>query len=311
MTEANPYPPYLPHPRMKLTERDLQNWLRALTAQPRSHDGLMDWIKGPLRDFFPFTSLFLGHGEQVAGQIQVTHWLAHGHDDAYLHQLASTFDVAVRGSFAWWLANRQPFYIDPARPSSFVTPFELDEIRTFGLGCIAAHGIINARTNAGTYFSFAGIPTELSDWHLDALTLIAPVLNDLFLSYVAAQQKDVSGLSGVLAALTPRQKDIVRLITSGLDDKAIARRLGIAEKTVRNQLTEVYSQLGVRKRAQLMTAGYGLILSEPADAQERGWMGNAIKASEALRCAHPRKARKRTTQALKIRAFKKLGTIFK
>ena len=32
-----------------------------------------------------------------------------------------------------------------------------------------------------------------------------------------------------------------------------------------------------------LTDGYGLILSEPADAQERGWMASAIKASEADR----------------------------
>lgn len=235
--------------RMKLSESDLQNWLSAVTAQPRSPDGLMDWIKGPMRDFFPFDRVFLGHGEQVAGQIQITHWLAHGHEDAYLHQIATTFDAQIRGAFAWWLVHRQPFCIDPDRPPPFATPFELDEIRTFGLGRIAAHGIINAKTNVGTYFSFAGIPVEPAAWHINALTLIAPVLNDLFLGYVAAQHKDVSG---ALAALTPRQKDIVRLVANGIDDKVVARTLGIAEQTVRNQLTEVYNRLGVRKRAQLM-----------------------------------------------------------
>lgn len=235
--------------RMALSTSDLQSWMLAITTQPRNHSGLMAWITGPLRDFFPFTGVFLAHGEQVAGQIQVTHWLAHGHEDRYLQQLASTFDLASRGSLKWWLTQRQPFCIDAACPPPFTSAFELAEIQDFGLGRVAGHGILNATSSAGTYFSFAGIPVEFSHWHLDALTLIAPVLNDLFLNYVAAQQKDLSSL---LATLTPRQNDIVRLIVSGKNDKAIARELALAEKTVRNQLTTVYTQLGVRKRAQLM-----------------------------------------------------------
>lgn len=234
---------------MALGASDLHHWLRALTTQPRHHSDLLAWITGPLKDFFPFTRVLLAHGEQVAGQIQITHWLAHGHEDAYLQQIAATFDLTTRGSLKWWLTQRQPFCIDAQQPPPFTTAFELDEIRRFGLGRIAGHGILNASSSAGTYFSFAGIPAELSHWHLDALTLIAPVLNDLFLGYVAAQKHDLSAL---LAALTPRQNDIVRLIVSGKNDKTIARELDIAEKTVRNQLTTVYAQLGVHRRAQLM-----------------------------------------------------------
>jgi DNA-binding CsgD family transcriptional regulator len=234
---------------MILTPSDLQSWTRALTSQPRHHDGLMAWVTGPLREFFPFQRVLLAHGAQVAGQIQITHWLANGHDARYLQQMDATFDLANRGALHWWLTQRQPFCIDTAWPSPFTTQFELDEIRDFELGRVAGHGILNATASAGTYFSFAGIPKQLSDWHLDALTLIAPVLNDLFLSYVAAQQKDLTQL---LAALTKRQTDIVRLVVNGLDDKSVACELAIAEKTVRNHLSTIYSHLGVYKRAQLV-----------------------------------------------------------
>ena len=108
---------------------------------------------------------------------------------------------------------------------------------------------MNARTSAGTYFSFSAIPHPLTDWHLDALTLITPVLNDLYLSYIVSEQQ---GVARTLASLTPRQNDIVRLIAKGVDDKSIAKKLDISEKTVRNHLTDVYRQLGVHKRAQLM-----------------------------------------------------------
>ena len=43
--------------------------------------------------------------------------------------------------------------------------------------------------------------------------------------------------------LTPAEKDVTRLAVEGLDNAAIAKRLGKAEKTVANQLTSVYAKL--------------------------------------------------------------------
>jgi DNA-binding CsgD family transcriptional regulator len=192
----------------------------------------------------------MAHGELVAGQIKTTHWLASGHEPRYLQQLATTFELEHRGSMQWWFTNRQPFTIDPQAPPSFASQFEMDEIRAFDLQNVAAHGVLNSRSNAGTYFSFAGVSSPLSDWHLEALQLMAPVLNDLYLAHIAMQ---ATGLPVALQTLTPRQKDIVRQVAAGLDDKTVARQLGISEKTVRNQLSKIYAQLGVGKRTQLLS----------------------------------------------------------
>jgi CRISPR-associated protein Csx14 len=43
--------------------------------------------------------------------------------------------------------------------------------------------------------------------------------------------------------LTPAEKEVVRLACRGLDNSAIARQLGKAEKTVTNQFTSVYAKL--------------------------------------------------------------------
>jgi DNA-binding NarL/FixJ family response regulator len=52
------------------------------------------------------------------------------------------------------------------------------------------------------------------------------------------------------AGLSARQFQILRLMSRGLDLKQIARDLGMAEKTVRNQASLMYSKLRVRDRAQ-------------------------------------------------------------
>lgn len=234
---------------MNLSAADYARWCEALQTQPRTPEALMPWVKNELRRFFPYQRLFMAYGELIAGQIKTTHWLAAGYEDQYLEAVARTLEVDTRGSLKWWFANRQPFFIDPHSPPPFATPYEIEEIKTQGLLNIAAHGILNVRAIAGTYFSFAGVPAPLSKWHLDALRILTPVLNDLYLAYLAGPQ---GSLPISFAALSARQKDIVRLLVTGIDDKTLARNLGIAEKTVRNQLTEIYSRLGISKRTQLL-----------------------------------------------------------
>jgi DNA-binding CsgD family transcriptional regulator len=234
---------------MSLTSDDYARWCTALRALPRDPLALMPWVENELRSFFPYEKLFIAYGEQIAGQIKTTHWLATGYDERYLEAVARSFEVDTRGSLKWWFINRQPFFIDPDHPPPFATAYEVQEIKALGLKNIAAHGILNIRAAAGTYLSFAGVPKPLSQWHLEALRVLTPVLNDLYLAYLAAIDNSMP-LS--FSALSVRQKEIVRQLATGIDDKTLARNLGIAAKTVRNQLTEIYARLGISKRTQLL-----------------------------------------------------------
>jgi DNA-binding NarL/FixJ family response regulator len=51
-------------------------------------------------------------------------------------------------------------------------------------------------------------------------------------------------------ALTPREIEVLQCLGDGLANKAIARRLGIAEKTVKAHLTRVFCAIGVSDRTQ-------------------------------------------------------------
>ncbi len=56
------------------------------------------------------------------------------------------------------------------------------------------------------------------------------------------------------AMLSEREKEIVRLIAQGQNNREIAQSLHIAEKTVKNYLTNILSQLNLRDRTQLAIA---------------------------------------------------------
>ncbi|MBL0150544.1 MAG: alpha/beta fold hydrolase [Ideonella sp.] len=49
--------------------------------------------------------------------------------------------------------------------------------------------------------------------------------------------------------LTPRERQLAALVGQGLDNLQMAARLGIADKTVRNMLSALYTKLGVEGRA--------------------------------------------------------------
>jgi len=53
------------------------------------------------------------------------------------------------------------------------------------------------------------------------------------------------------AGITEREKEIIRLVALGLDNREIGKRLFISPKTVKNHMTSVFAKTGVRNRVQL------------------------------------------------------------
>jgi DNA-binding NarL/FixJ family response regulator len=60
--------------------------------------------------------------------------------------------------------------------------------------------------------------------------------------------------SSASSSLTSRQLDVVRLIVKGFPNKEIAKRLKIAEDTVKHHACAAYTSLGIRSRAQVFNA---------------------------------------------------------
>ncbi|HEV7923042.1 MAG TPA: alpha/beta fold hydrolase [Thermoanaerobaculia bacterium] len=65
---------------------------------------------------------------------------------------------------------------------------------------------------------------------------------------------DFAGLqtpaAGAFDALSPREREVLSLLSEGLANAQIGERLSISEKTVRNHLSRLYDKLGVWNRSQ-------------------------------------------------------------
>lgn len=89
----------------------------------------------------------------------------------------------------------------------------------------------------------------------DGEAIFSPRIAERMLHFFAAQPgapRDTarSRHDPAFAELTEREREVLALIARGLTNSAIAERLVISPKTVRNYITEIFSKLQVADRAQ-------------------------------------------------------------
>jgi DNA-binding NarL/FixJ family response regulator len=70
-----------------------------------------------------------------------------------------------------------------------------------------------------------------------------------------------------LAALTDQERKILDLIAEGLTNRQIGERMFLAEKTVKNYVSNMFAKLGMSRRTE--AAAYAARLSERKDRTER------------------------------------------
>jgi DNA-binding NarL/FixJ family response regulator len=99
--------------------------------------------------------------------------------------------------------------------------------------------------------------------------LLAPAVTRRLISeFARLRPHSVAGGSGAavrpgaLAALTPRETEVLRLVAEGLSNTEIGARLVVTEETVKTHVSRILSKLGLRDRTQAVVAAYesGLVV---------------------------------------------------
>ena len=92
--------------------------------------------------------------------------------------------------------------------------------------------------------------------------LLAPSVTVRLIAEFARLQPRPPAEAGALAALTPRETEVLRLVAEGLSNGEIAARLVVSDETVKSHVSRVLTKLGLRDRTQAVIAAYenGLVV---------------------------------------------------
>jgi DNA-binding NarL/FixJ family response regulator len=75
---------------------------------------------------------------------------------------------------------------------------------------------------------------------------------------------------GGMELLTPRERDVVRLVADGFGNREVAQQLGLSAHTVKNYLFSVFEKIGVSNRAELIMYVLSNLRRRPVPASTGG-----------------------------------------
>jgi DNA-binding NarL/FixJ family response regulator len=154
---------------------------------------------------------------------------------------------------------------DPPRVL-ILTTFDLDEY-VFDALAAGASGFLLKDATAERLFDAVRV-VAAGD------ALLAPAVTRRLISEFArirppagAAATAAAAAPAALAALTPRETEVLRLVAAGLSNPEIAGRLVVTEETVKTHVSRVLGKLGLRGRSQAVVAAYESGLVVPAREQ--------------------------------------------
>jgi DNA-binding NarL/FixJ family response regulator len=156
-------------------------------------------------------------------------------------------------------ATRQLAGAGPAAPRVLIlTTFDLDEYVYDALRA-GASGFLLKDVTAERLFDAVRIIAA-------GEALLAPTVTRRLIgefTQLRPQATEAAGAAATaLAALTPRETQVLRLVAEGLSNPEIARRLVVTEETVKTHVSRVLAKLGLRDRTQAVVTAYesGLVI---------------------------------------------------
>jgi DNA-binding NarL/FixJ family response regulator len=136
-----------------------------------------------------------------------------------------------------------------------LTTFDLDDY-VYDALCAGASGFLLKDVTAERLFDAVRVVAA-------GEALLAPAVTRRLIGEFARlrPRQDVPS-AAALAALTPRETQVLRLVAEGLSNPEIAVRLVVTEETVKTHVSRVLSKLGLRDRTQAVVTAYesGLVV---------------------------------------------------
>ena len=152
-------------------------------------------------------------------------------------------------------ATREVLATSPDVKVVILTTFEQDDY-IFGALSAGASGFLLKRTS----------PEELlAAIHTVAAgdSLLSPSVTSRVIERMATGLAPDAAQDARLEELTPREREVLELVSGGLSNAEIAEALVVSEPTVKTHVSHVLSKLGLRDRVQAVIYAYEIGLVSP------------------------------------------------
>lgn len=206
------------------------------------------WIRSKVRDFFPHAMLASGIGRITENGIRVHEVIEVDFPRGYLGEITAPDGLVRSPVMLKWAAEKKPQLFEPHNGTTVTDKTWFSAFTRHRLRNIAAHGMCNLNGSVTSYFSFSGIPGSLNPHHQYQLDLLVPHLHTVLIRILAAhgtREKDET-----LEQLTPRERDVFKLLLQGRTNQEIADTLGLSANTVKNHVRSILVKLDVNNRTQ-------------------------------------------------------------
>jgi RNA polymerase sigma factor (sigma-70 family) len=153
-------------------------------------------------------------------------------------------------------ATRELTRADPRAKVLILTIFEQDDY-VFGALRAGASGFLLKRTRPEELIA-AVHSISRGD------SLLSPSVTRRVIDRMAQQPTPELADQAKLDALTPRERDVLQLVSRGLSNREIATELVVEESTIRSHMKRILMKLQLRDRVQVVIYAYETGLNQPA-----------------------------------------------
>lgn len=226
-------------------------------AQCTSIDALRVVFDHFVQPLLPHRGALLLVGLRRKDQLNLTHAVPLDYPEEATRSALAVNSVTERRALSDWLATGRPLVVDLPADDVDVSVVEAQEIERFGLGRIAAHGLLDPERQMGSYMTFCGVEASWDKLRVkERLQLITAPLH-LALMQVLSTQKPLA-CAPATPALSATEQELIGWLSRGLTNAEIAHLRKRSAHTVRNQLSALFRKLGASNRTEALARARGL-----------------------------------------------------
>ena len=223
----------------------------------KTEQDFRDVITGPLRDIVPHECAVSGIGER--GKLSIDYFINVDFPAQYFDYVIckKTSKVILNSPVAQiWASKPETRFVsglDSLAPSNNQWSHA---VQKYNIRNMLVSGLHDLSGNKTSYFCLANCAEGKNEWYSYVVDLITPHLHKA-LSTIC-RKDEIS--ANERFELTEREIEVLKLVSQGLTNTQLGKKLFISENTVKNHVQSIFKKLNVVNRVQAVSMAYSMRL---------------------------------------------------